>query len=283
MVGNRRDHPAFIGSAVIVHAHRQSDRRLIHHRHLNDGANTVHIRITDTAGNTTTETLALTIDTDAPAISSIAVTADGIESGGNEYLNAGDIISFTITVDENTPPVRPFSVQMKNNAANLGTAVATTRTVGSATEQTAQFTVSSGQTVSLGNLKYDITGESSLTDIAGNALPADNTAAKTDTQTATTSTYVIDTTTPTITVSSPNTAAAMSKNRFRDDPRPVSRCNISRKRALARHQPPRYRQARPPAHRCFTAESDNGKYVCFYGRGQRRQCRCRRLNTNRGD
>ncbi len=110
----------------------------------------------------------ITLDTTAPTVTGTIATANENTVNSVKYLNANDTITLTLTLTENIQATNPI-VQFKNGANNLGTPITTT---GSGTTREAVFTVASGQNVSNGNLKWDITNESSVLDNAGNALVA---------------------------------------------------------------------------------------------------------------
>ena len=110
----------------------------------------------------------ITLDTTAPTVTGTIATANENTVNSVKYLNANDTITLTLTLTENIQTTNPI-VQFKNDANNLGTPITTT---GSGTTREAVFTVASGQNVSNGNLKWDITNESSVLDNAGNALVA---------------------------------------------------------------------------------------------------------------
>ena len=69
---------------------------------LTAGSHTYAVKQTDLAGNTATSTTtaSITYDVTAPTVSSIAITsASGIQ---NNRLNAGDVVSVTVTMSEAT-------------------------------------------------------------------------------------------------------------------------------------------------------------------------------------
>ena len=80
-------------------------------------------------------------------------------------------------------------MQFKNNTSSLGSLLTAT---GSGATRTATYTVASSDEVAAGNLKYDVTNESSLEDVAGNALSGTISE-------ATVSGTTIDNTKPTVT------------------------------------------------------------------------------------
>ena len=154
-------------------------------------------KATDAASNTSAAStaLAITVDTTAPTYSSAAVTYTGSETENSKtYLNATDTIAVAFTFSETLGTTQP-TVQFKNNTTNLGSAVTAT---GSGTVRTATYTVASTDTVAEDNLKYDLTNESSLTDVAGNALSGTVAQVSLDD-------VIIDTTTPTITTTTGGT------------------------------------------------------------------------------
>ena len=110
----------------------------------------------------------INLDTTAPTVTGTIATTGENTVSGVKYLNANDTITLTLTLTENIQTTNPI-VQFKDGTSNLGTPITTT---GSGTTREAQFTVASGQNVSNGNLKWDITNESSVLDNAGNALVA---------------------------------------------------------------------------------------------------------------
>ena len=110
----------------------------------------------------------ITLDTTAPTVTGAIAYNNENTVDSVTYLNANDTITLTLTLTENIQTTNPI-VQFKNDANNLGTPITTT---GSGTTREAVFTVASGQNVSNGNLKWDITNESSVLDNAGNALVA---------------------------------------------------------------------------------------------------------------
>ena len=136
-----------------------------------------------------TNTNTITLDTTAPTYSSATVSYTGSKVvGSNTYLNSGDTVAVALTFSEAMDAVQP-TVQFKNGTSNLGSLVTAT---GSGATRTATYTVASSDTVTVGNLKYDVTNETALDDAAGNSLSG--TIAE-----ATISSAVIDNTRPTVT------------------------------------------------------------------------------------
>ena len=124
----------------------------------------------------------------APTISSTEITYTGeLLAEGVTYLNAGDTVTVELTFSESI--ANSATVQFLDGATNLGSAVTSTRNSAN-TEHTATYTVVNGDTVASGNLQYDVTNESQLTDSGGAALA--NRAAADIPNTA------IDTTAPTV-------------------------------------------------------------------------------------
>ncbi len=142
-------------------------------------------RATNALGTLYDHSNTINLDTTIPTVTETVAYNNENTVDGVTYLNAGDTITLTLTFSENMKTDQP-TVQFKNNTTNLGSAVTATRA--SATESTVVFTVADGQNVSSGDLKWDITNESSIQDLAGNAIAAHSPA--------TIASTVIDTTPP---------------------------------------------------------------------------------------
>ena len=134
---------------------------------LAQGANTVTVSATDTAGNTGTATsLSFTLDNAAPAAVSVAASGAGIVDG-NGALNAGKVVTLTVTASEamtvtGTPTLSLSSGGTATYVGGSGTAaLAFTYTVG-AGENADDLSVA---TLNLPN-------GASITDAAGNAVAA---------------------------------------------------------------------------------------------------------------
>ena len=103
-----------------------------------------------------------------PTISSTEITYTGeLLADGVTYLNAGDTMAVELTFSESI--ATSAIVQFLDGTTNLGGAITATRDSNN-TEHTATYIVASADTVSSGNLKYDLTNESELADSAGTAL-----------------------------------------------------------------------------------------------------------------
>ena len=142
-------------------------------------------RATNALGTLYDHSDTITLDTTIPTVTETVAYNNENTVDSVTYLNAGDTITLTLTFSENMKTDQP-TVQFKNNTTNLGSAVTATRT--SATTSTVVFTVADGQNVSSGDLKWDITNESSIQDLAGNFIAAHSPATIANT--------VIDTTPP---------------------------------------------------------------------------------------
>ena len=162
-----------------------------------DGTFTVKVgtETTDIATNALasayTNSNTITLDGTAPTFSAAAVSYIGLEVVGTKtYLNSGDTISVALTFAEALAATPQPTVQFKNGStSNLGSLLTAT---GSGATRTVTYTVASSDTVTVGNLKYDVTNESSLLDLAGNAMA-------TTIPEATLTNTVIDNTRPTVT------------------------------------------------------------------------------------
>ena len=165
-----------------------------------DGANTVYVRQTDVAGNTSaaSNALAFTLDTTAPAVSGVAfASATGLL---NNTLNANDVLSVVVAMNDAT------TVTTSGGTPTLGLIVGGTQVQasyvsGSGTSALVfNYTIQPGQTdgngVSVAANSLALNG-GALTDIAGNAaslghaLVADNSG------------YLVDTNAPTVSVADP--------------------------------------------------------------------------------
>jgi hypothetical protein len=164
---------------------------------INVAANT----FTDVAGNQNSAAtpLNLTVDTLAPTISNIAITS--ATGSQNNTLNAGDVVSVTVTMSEATTVTGTPQL-----ALNIGgTAVQANYASGSgSTALVFTYTVLASQT-DVNGISIDANSLSlnsgTLVDVAGNAATLTH-AAITDN-----SSYLVDTTTPTQTVSTVDISA----------------------------------------------------------------------------
>ncbi len=162
---------------------------------LASGTFTVHLSTSGTASDTDLSTHALTIDTTAPTVSSEAITsATGIQ---NSTLNAGDVVSVTVTMSEAVTVTGTPQLQLNIG----GTLVQANYASGSGTSALVfTYTVLAGQTdangISINANALSLNG-GTITDPAGNAatltaaLVADNASFKVDTTAPTVSTEAI--------------------------------------------------------------------------------------------
>ena len=103
-----------------------------------------------------------------PVISFTEVSHTGeMTADGETYLNAGDTLAVELTFSKSI--ANPATVQFLDGTTNLGGAITATRNSNN-TVHTATYRVADGDTVTSGNLKYDVTNESELTDSGGTAL-----------------------------------------------------------------------------------------------------------------
>ena len=150
---------------------------------------------TDIAGNdgTLKTPVSLSVDTTAPSLSSLAITATG---GQNNYLNAGDIVTVTATFTQSvtvsgTPRV----------ALNIGgvTRYATYKSGDGTTGLTFTYTIASGDTdlngISIDANKLELNG-ATLIGSSGNNVVLDHAAVSDN------AALMVDTAAPTITISS---------------------------------------------------------------------------------
>lgn len=146
-----------------------------------DGAKTVTVRATDTAGNTSTETLALTVDTTAPVLASVLR-----QSPPDEATNAVTVV-FRVDFGEVVDGVGAADFSLAGTAAGAATIAGVT------SAGPGVFDVSvGGLTGSNGSLSLSLAAGATLSDLAGNAL--------TDTSiSGTNESYTIDTTAPVFT------------------------------------------------------------------------------------
>ena len=128
--------------------------------HLPDGLYSLTATATDAAGNISVAStaLAFTVDTAAPTVSSIATSGTGITAGAGD-LNTGHSVTFTMTASEAV------------NAIGSSLALSDGGTAGYVSG-TGTSTVTYSYTVGTGENSADltVTGESGVTDLAGNAL-----------------------------------------------------------------------------------------------------------------
>ena len=134
---------------------------------------------TDVAGNTSyksdkKESASIIVDTTAPKVKLTHRLKGGVAGEGDDngitYLNTGDTITVTMTFTEangmsEASTARP-TVTFYNDTTSIGTDTPTN------TDNTrvATYTITGSDTVTSGDLKYDITNETSITDKAGNSL-----------------------------------------------------------------------------------------------------------------
>jgi hypothetical protein len=164
------------------------------------GANTVYARQTDSAGNVSVASSAFSFNYDAsvPTVSTVAISsATGIQAS---TLNAGDVVSVTVTLSEATTVATTGGTPQL--ALNIdGTTVQAAYASGSgSTALVFNYTVLAGQTdpngISIAANSLSLNG-GTLLDAAGNAatlshsLVADNAS------------YMVDTTAPTATLVAP--------------------------------------------------------------------------------
>ncbi len=163
------------------------------------GSNTVYARQTDAAGNVSAASTALTYVYDAtgPKVSAVAISsATGAQSS---TLNAGDVLSATVTMDSATTVTGTPQL-----ALNIGgTTVQATYASGSGTSALVfNYTVLAGQNdangISVGVNSLALNG-GSMVDGAGNA------ATLTHALVADNSSYLVDTLAPTVSIVTPST------------------------------------------------------------------------------
>ena len=155
---------------------------------------------TDAAGNissrsSSSENATIIVDTTAPRVALTHKLTGGVVGEGGDYnhltyLNAGDTIAVTMTFTEANGmnegiSARPI-ITFYNDSAILGTDTPTNND----NTRVATYTIDGSETVTAGNLKYDITNESSIFDKAGNVLATQEEKVITNT--------IIDTTAPTV-------------------------------------------------------------------------------------
>jgi len=169
------------------------------------GANTVYARQTDSAGNVSGASSAFSFSYDAsvPTVSTVAISsATGIQAS---TLNAGDVVSVTVTMNEATTVATTGGTPQL--ALNIGgTTVQAAYVSGSGSNALVfNYTVLAGQTdangISIAANSLSLNG-GTLLDAAGNAatlshsLVADNAA------------YMVDTTAPTVALVGPTSFTA---------------------------------------------------------------------------
>ena len=163
------------------------------------GSNTVYARQTDAAGNVSAASTALTYVYDAtgPKVSAVAISsATGAQSS---TLNAGDVLSATVTMDSATTVTGTPQL-----ALNIGgTTVQATYASGSGTSALVfNYTVLAGQNdangISVAVNSLALNG-GSMVDVAGNA------ATLTHALVADNSSYLVDTLAPTVSIVTPST------------------------------------------------------------------------------
>ena len=191
------DGATYLGEAsVTVVTSGQSTWSYTDTRTLSDGATPSYTaRVADAAGNEGLESAAfeLTIDTTAPEISSVSLTsATGAQ---NSLLNAGDVVTATVTFDEavivtGTPQL---TLDIGGSAVQADYADGT-----GTTDITFTYTILANQTDPDGiSIAADslALNSGSITDTAGNAAVLTHTAVSDD------SSYKVDTTAPTAVLS----------------------------------------------------------------------------------
>ena len=163
------------------------------------GSNTVYARQTDAVGNVSAASTALTYVYDAtgPKVSAVAISsATGAQSS---TLNAGDVLSATVTMDSATTVTGTPQL-----ALNIGgTTVQATYASGSGTSALVfNYTVLAGQNdangISVAVNSLALNG-GSMVDVAGNA------ATLTHALVADNSSYLVDTLAPTVSIVTPST------------------------------------------------------------------------------
>ena len=155
------------------------------------GSSSIQFKVTDAAGNDgPVASQAYTLDSSAPTISDMSLTdATGIQ---NNTLNAGDIVSVTVAMDQATTVTGTPQL-----ALNIGgTTVQANYVSGSGTTDLVfQYTIQAGQTdangISIGTNSLSLSG-GNLTDTAG------NTATLTHSSVADNAGYMVDTTAPSV-------------------------------------------------------------------------------------
>ncbi len=161
-----------------------------------NGTYQVEITQTESGKTAKTVTYSFMLDTVSPTVTPAVSKTGHTQSGGTDYLSIGDTITVTFTFDEDMPATPVLTGKFRNNATDIPASGGNHHTIApartSATVQTLKLTVrDAGPDVADGNLKYQLTNGTALTDLAGNALGA---------QTVTTiANTVIDTTKPTLT------------------------------------------------------------------------------------
>ena len=130
--------------------------------------------ITDRVGNTIDQDAVTPTGTDTIIAVTSSFTAtigtptySKSETNGTTHLTTGDTI--TVPVSFSQAPIDGTSItgQLLNSGTPLGDAISTTI---SGTTASVVFTIQSGDTVAAGNLQFDITNETAITDQAGNQL-----------------------------------------------------------------------------------------------------------------
>jgi len=163
------------------------------------GSNTVYARQTDAAGNVSAASTALTYvyDTTGPKVSAVAMSA--ATGAQNSTLNAGDVLSATVTMDSATTVTGTPQL-----ALNIGgTTVQATYASGSGTSALVfNYTVLAGQNdangISVGVNSLALNG-GSMVDVAGNAATLTHDLVDDN------SSYLVDTLAPTVSIVTPST------------------------------------------------------------------------------
>jgi hypothetical protein len=172
------------------------------------GSNTVYARQTDTAGNVSAASTALTYvyDVTGPKVSAVAISA--ATGAQNSTLNAGDVVSATVTMDSVTTVTGTPQL-----ALNIGgTTVQASYASGSGSSALVfNYTVLAGQTdangISVAANSLALNG-GTMVDVAGNA------ATLTHTVVADNSGYLVDTAAPTVGVLAQSSSSSSFSNGY---------------------------------------------------------------------